>query len=982
MNRILPLFLLLGILTNCTSPTQWAENPAKLVDPFIGTGGHGHTYPGATMPFGMVQLSPDTRLTGWDGCGGYHFTDSLIYGFSHTHLQGTGVSDYGDILFMPTNNTTRQGKNWGERYRSAFRKETEKAHAGYYSVHLDDHNLTAELTSTQRVGIHQYIFDEPDSCVVFIDMAHRDELISYQFEPVGDSMIIGFRHSKAWATDQYVYFAAAFSEPFEYLDQTYEIYEDIDPETQQPVQTMELVPVFPLRFGVMDTLKVKVGLSFTDVDGAMKNLQAEAPHWNFDQYLNDAEDAWNEELSKVKVADSRKDDLTLFYTGLYHSFTVPNVKTDVDGRYRSTDLKIHESDGREHYTVFSLWDTFRATHPLYTILQQEKTGDFIHTFLDQYENGGKLPMWELCNNYTGCMIGYHAVPVITDAYAKGITNYDAEKALEAMLSTAKTAELGKEYYEEFGYIPCEYEHEGVSKTLEYAYDDWCISEFSRLADVGNTTLQEEFDLRSLSYRNLYNPESGFIQPKRGAAFREGFEAREVNFNYTEANGWQYNFFSPHDVNGHIDMMGEDSFENKLDSLFHSSSTLLGRNQADITGLIGQYAHGNEPSHHMAYLYPYLGNPWKTQDLVDSIMHKYYLPTPDGISGNEDCGQMSSWYVLSALGFYSVTPGADYYVFGSPQLDNAEINLENGKTFSITAQRKSEQDKFIQSIRLNGKPYTKTYISHSTILDGGELIFEMGSQPNKTFGNSTEDRPVQKVDDQGFVAVPIINVPRTFRDPITFDFVSIQEEATIYYSIDNGENWTIYENPVPLEQTADILAYAEMEGRKSAIVASTSTRIDHDWDISITTPYDNQYAAGGNDALIDGLKGGANFKTGEWQGYYGTDVELVIDLKQKETINGLKIGALQDIRPWIWYPSSVKIFASQNGTDFVLMDEILNDQPIDDYSVAVHRFISTQPFSARYVKVQAVNFGTIPEWHLGRGNDSWLFLDEVEIDVVK
>ena len=965
------------LLASCTPNPSFVENPAQLVDPFIGTGGHGHTYPGATYPFGMVQLSPDTRLTGWDGCSGYHYSDSLIYGFSHTHLQGTGVSDYGDILIMPTNNRTHLGNNWGERYRSAFRKETEEAHAGYYKVHLDDHNLTAELTTTERVGIHKYTFDQPDSCVVFMDMAHRDELVSYQFEPVGDSIIIGFRHSKAWAENQYVYFAAHFSEPFEYLDQTYEIYEETDPETGQRVQTMEMVPVFPLRFGVLDTLLIKVGLSFTDMDGALLNLKEEAPHWSFDAYRAEAEAAWNDELGKIKVADSKESDLTLFYTGLYHSYTVPNVKTDVDGRFRSTDLQVHASDGRERYTVFSLWDTFRATHPLYTLMQRERTSDFIHTFLDHYQHGGKLPMWELASNYTGCMIGYHAVPVIADAYAKGIRGFDEQLALAAMHSTATADELGKRAYAEHGYIPSEEEHESVSKTLEYAYNDWCIDTYTQLLDQVNSS---EFQRRALSYRNLFNPESGFIQPKRGGSFREGFDPREVNFNYTEANGWQYNFFSPHDVNGHIELLGEEGFDAKLDSLFYSSSTLLGRNQADITGLIGQYAHGNEPSHHMAYLYSYIGKPWKTQVIVDSIMQHLYLPQPDGISGNEDCGQMSSWYVLNALGFYPVTPGSVNYVFGSPQLDYAELTFENGNKLEISATRKSKADKFIQSVKLNGKLHTRSYITHDELMAGGKLEFTMGSAPNEAFGSEEADRIAQNADDSAFTAVPIIKASRTFRDDATIELISFEEDAELFYRLNENADWIAYEGPINIMSSTSIEAYAIRSGVESAKVKSFCKRIDHDWSITHSFSYDNQYAAGGDVALIDGLSGGSNFKTGEWQGFYGGDVDFVIDLKQKEMVKGISVGAIQDIRPWIWLPKRVSIYASDNGAAYKKVDTIEHNVAQDDEAPQVFRFVSNYTFKARYIRIVAENYGTIPEWHLGAGNDSWLFLDEVDIDI--
>ncbi|WP_306643858.1 GH92 family glycosyl hydrolase [Sanyastnella coralliicola] len=983
--RYLLLLVLCATLWSCSTSSSLENKPlCEWVDPFIGTGGHGHTYPGATRPFGMVQLSPDSRLTGWDGCGGYHFTDSIIYGFSHTHLQGTGISDYGDILIMPTNNEVHTGNNWGERYRSSFRKETERAHAGYYSVHLDDHNVTAELTATERVGIHRYIYDQPDSSVLFIDMQHRDELISYQFEPMGDSMIVGLRQSKEWAQNQLVYFAMKFDKPFEYLDQTYELYQAYDSTLGEYVEVTEYVPVFPLKFGVVDTLNVKVALAVSGIDAAIENLNTEAPHWNFDEYLASAESAWNNELKAIEIETSNAEDKTIFYTSLYHSLTVPNAFDDVNGNFRSTDGNAYTTDGHRHYTVFSLWDTFRATHPLYTIIQRERTSDFIHTFLDMYQKGGELPMWELGGNYTGCMIGYHAIPVITDAYKKGITDFDAELALEAMVAEATMDELGKREYESQAFLSSEIEHESVSKTLEYAYNDWCIADFARSLNGNDDPIVKRFSRRALNYRNLYDPETGFIRPKRGGSFIPGFDPREVNFNYTEANGWQYNFFTPQDVNGHIELMGGDeAFGQKLDSLFYSSSQLMGRNQADITGLIGQYAHGNEPSHHMAYLYPYIGQAWKTQTLVDSIMSHLYHAKPNGLSGNEDCGQMSSWYVLSAMGFYPVTPGSDIYVFGTPRFDEASINLENGNTFKIVANGDAD-DIFIQSVTLNGVDHTRAYIKHDDIMKGGVLEFNMGSTPNKSFGQGQSDRPYQKVRNDRFFPTPIIRAPRTFKDEteITIDIAA--DESLIYYRFlaPDTTDWLAYKHPLKVTESCIIETYSESGRRHSKPVRSEIKKIDHDYKVFVKSAYDNQYHAGGDQALMDGITGGPNFKTGEWQGYYGKDVEVWIDLGSVQSVSKVSIGALQDVKPWIWLPPAVEFYAANDTATFNLFDTVSHDIAVDDYEVQTHDFVSTKGAEARWIKVVAKNYGLIPPWHLGVGNPSWLFLDEIEIELAE
>ncbi len=989
MNRLLSVLFFLGLTAGCvsTSPVATAPNCAQLVNPFIGTGGHGHTYPGATLPFGMVQVSPDTRLDGWDGCSAYHYTDSLIYGFSHTHLQGTGVSDYGDILIMPTNNSVHTGNNWGERYRSAFDKSTEKAHAGYYSVHLDDHNITAELTATKRVGIHKYTFDQPDSCVVFMDMAHRDELVTYNFDPIGDSIIVGYRQSKAWAQDQMVYFAAHYSAPFDYQDQTFELYTETLPDGTTR-EVAEYVPVFPLKFGVIDTLIVKVALSSSSIDGALANLAAEAPHWDFARYRADAEATWNNALGVIAIETNNRDEEVIFYSSLYHSLTVPNTWSDVDGNYRGTDLAVHALDTTQaaQYTVFSLWDTFRATHPLYTIIERERTADFIRSMLNMYKQGGELPMWELAANQTGCMIGYHSVPVIVDAYMKGITDFDHQLALEAMIATATADELGKSSYTKQGYLASEVEHESVSKTLEYAYNDWCIARFAEAIDA-EQAIVDEFDRRSLAYRNLFHPESKFIQPRRGGSFIEGFHPAEVNFNYTEANGWQYNFFAPHDVNGHIALLGGDEgYTAMLDEMFTSTSGLKGRDQADITGLVGQYAHGNEPSHHMAYLYAYTGQSYKAQARSHELLKTMYSNAPDGLSGNEDCGQMSAWYVLSALGFYPVTPGSVDYVFGSPLFDRATINLENGERFTIRAKRANPNDIYIQTVTLNGKDHPRSYIRHDEIMAGGELVFTMGSQANAAFGSATADRPQAFANDDKFVATAIIDSPRSFENEQTVRLLCADEAASLFVrQISLGGDTSAfqpYSAPIVLTESTVLEAYSQRGAVQSALVRSEITKLDPTRRVEISPAYDNQYSAGGSQALIDGIKGGPNFKTGEWQGYFGTDVTVTVDLSGPFHISSVALGTLQDIRPWIWCPPSVTFSYSYDNVAYYPLATVNSPIDVRNETPLVHRFRLDKKFTARYIRAEVKNYGTIPDWHLGVGNKSWLFMDEFEVEIAR
>ncbi|MDG2363746.1 MAG: GH92 family glycosyl hydrolase, partial [Flavobacteriales bacterium] len=625
------LFIIASILTSQLASGQelrtiTQKSPLHLkVDPMIGTGGHGHTYPGATSPFGMVQLGPDTRLDGWDGCGGYHNSDSVIYGFSHTHLQGTGVSDYGDILLMPCTHFTSGQEAWRDRYKSKFNKETEEAHAGYYSVVLEDQNLRAQLTTTERVGIHKYNLKSADTLTLIVDLQHRDKLIHYSIYPLDDSTIVGHRLSENWAEEQHVYFAMRFDKKFDWRDQLSEVKATgFDNAGNITDQEMEFVPVFAVDFGVVTDLTVRVALSFCDIQGAVKNLESEAPHSDFERYKTTNEARWDKQLSRVIVNDADMDKQVIFYTSLYHSCTVPNVASDVDGRYRGTDLQVHqlgEDDGL-HYTVFSLWDTFRSLHPLLSWIEPGRTRDFVRTMLRMYEEGGQLPVWELAANYTGCMIGYHSVPVISDAKAWGISGFDEELALEAMVQAADSAHLGLDVYAELGFIPSERESEGTSKTLEYCYDDACIAQFaSSLGNAEADSISERFRIRALSWRNILHPKSSFIQPKRDGAWTPDFDPTEVNFNYTEANGWQYTFFAPHDISGLKSLATRTTpFTTLIENHFSASSATSGRDQPDITGLIGQYAHGNEPSHHVAYLQAYTGNQWRTLEIVDEIIN--------------------------------------------------------------------------------------------------------------------------------------------------------------------------------------------------------------------------------------------------------------------------------------------------------------------------------------------------------------------------
>ncbi|MCD4736404.1 MAG: GH92 family glycosyl hydrolase, partial [Bacteroidales bacterium] len=704
--RLIISFIFLSILLSCDSDSSQKNsgsnkvtgNVSEYVNPFIGTDGHGHTYPGASMPFGMVQLSPDTRLAGWDGCSGYHYSDSIVYGFSHTHLSGTGVGDYCDILLMPT--VGKVNLNNGSEYRKAgyaslFSHKNETASPGYYSTFLDDYGIRVELTVTPRTGFHKYIFPENDNSNIIIDLFHRDKVIEAEMKILDETKVEGYRTSTSWAREQHVFFAAVFSKPFEKSG----VATDDQVISGREARGENIKGYFSFKTKEEEDVYVKVGISSVSCEGAWKNLQSENPEWDFAEIKLNAENQWDEELSRIEIEGSSDAQKTVFYSALYHAYLVPNLFMDVDGQYRGQDQKIHQAENFDYYTVFSLWDTFRAEHPLFTLIQQDRTNDFINTMLVQSEQGGRLPVWELAANETECMIGYHAVPVITDAYIKGIRGYDAEKAFKTMKHDAELDHFGLKYYKERGYIPAHEESESVSRTLEYAYDDWCIATMAEA--LGKENEKEIFTERAQFYKNIFDPNSGFMRAKMNGRWFEPFDPREVNFNYTEANSWQYSFFVPHDINTLVDLMGgKENFESKLDQLFTETTETTGRNQSDITGLIGQYAHGNEPSHHMAYLYNYIGKPHKTQDYVRQIIDELYTEKPDGLCGNEDCGQMSAWYVLSAMGFYPVTPGTDTYAIGTPAFDETVIQLENGNSFKIIAEDVRSENRYIQSARLN------------------------------------------------------------------------------------------------------------------------------------------------------------------------------------------------------------------------------------------------------------------------------------------
>ena len=976
MDKSLFLFFIAALFLSCAekepkiTPAQ-KDNPlTSYVNTFIGTGGHGHTYPGATMPFGMMQLSPDTRLDGWDGCSGYHYSDDYIYGFSHTHLSGTGVSDYGDILLMPTDTLVyHNGADGKEGYRAHFNHKEEFASPGFYKVHLDSTNIHVELTVTQRAGMHRYEFPSAEKQFLIVDLEHRDKLLDYGIRKVNDYEFQGFRFSEAWASDQKIFFYIKFSHPTKiptFFHRT--------PDRRSRMAGLEFdnpnnEPVY-----------VSIGISSVDIEGAKKNLETEIGSKTFEQLKTEANNAWEEQLEKILIESPDPDVKTNFYTALYHTMIAPNLYQDVDGRYRGMDLEIHQTTDFDYYTVFSLWDTYRAVHPLYTIIETERTNDFINTFLAKYDEGGIMPIWDLSGNYTGCMIGYHGVPVIADAYLKGIRGYDGEKALKAMIHSASRDKLGLASYKSTGFIPVEEESESVSKTLEYSYDDWTIAAMANA--MGKTEIHQEFTKRAQSYKNLYNPETGFMQGRFRNTWFGPFDPFEVNFNYTEANAWQYSLYVPQDISGLMNMMGgKDKLEAHLDKLFSAQSMTSGRDQADITGLIGQYAHGNEPSHHMAYLYNFVNKPHKTQEKVHQILTQLYTNAPDGISGNEDCGQMSAWYVFSSMGFYPVTPGNNQYIIGTPLLEKATINLENGKTFTIIAKGVSQGNNYISAVSLNGKPLGRTFLYHQEIASGGTLEFNMANAPSN-WGTTDTEIPKTEITGPQITPAPyIVKGEVAFKTQAVIELDTPSENTTIYFSLNDTE-FKEYNGPITLSEGSILTTYGENEGIKSNPLTTEFFKIDPTISLELETQYANQYNAGGNNALIDGIKGARDFRTGAWQGYQDVDVVAIVDLGRVKPIETISMNFLQDQRSWIFLPTEVECYVSANPRHFykslpkVVFD---SETPSEETKTETASF-NMNNYSARYVKIVAKNLGPVPEWHLGYPYDgrAWLFIDEIEI----
>ncbi len=905
-NKFISYFIILIQFIGAIQIVDAQKSSGNLIDyvnPFVGTGGHGHTFPGAAYPFGMMQLSPDTRLEGWDGCSGYHYSDTLVYGFSHTHLSGTGVPDYCDVLFMPGTGDVHfnNGSDGKEGYRSAFIKSKESASPGYYKVFLEKYKIQVELTVGKRTGIHHYQFPSSAGQWVLVDLKHRDPLIAAGFSKYKENELAGYRISK--------------------------------------------------------------------------NIKSEFNEFNFKKLMQGTQKTWNEFLSRIQVEDKKKDEKVIFYTALYHNLIHPSLFQDVDGRYRGMDLKIHETTLEDHYTVFSLWDTYRSTHPLYQLIYPEYNSKFIRNFLRQYQECGHLPVWELAGNETWCMIGNHAIPVIANAFAHKKFDFDTALAKEAVTNSILNGTNSGMKFMKKGFIAANDESESVSKTIENSVD------FGAARSMG---CLQATPYHPEVYKNVYNPQTGFFQAKLNNSFVVPFNPKEVNHHYTEANAYQYLFGAHHDLTGLMNLFllsdfkqkREEIFRRRLDSLFMTESDMSGRLLPDVTGLIGQYAHGNEPSHHMAYLYD-LCAPEQGQQMIEKIKKEFYKNAPDGLIGNEDCGQMSSWYVFSALGFYPVNPFDAHYYLGYPSFEKVMIAVPNQQKISISTTQIQGFNQ-VSGFKLNGKNNSIRFKVQPG--DQLEIIFGNTKIPPVTFKDSTNIRS------SDYVIKPFVkNGNRVFNDSTTVVLSSLQKYPIAYTLDTASKNLSFFNDKIVLKEKTKLFFRQRVVGQKEDWLISDFSPKPKGMKLHLQSPVADHYTAGGSDALIDGLTGSDDYRDGLWQGIQGKDLKLNLEFENLRSLKHIGIRFIQDQPSWILMPDEVEFSCSIDGIDYKILDVVKtktskrNEQRIiEEFSVNPN---SSAPAgtACKYLWIRAKNPGKLPEWHRGAGGDSWLFADEIILE---
>ncbi len=984
------------------------KNVLGYVDPFIGTDAHGHTFPGATTPNGMIQLSPSNDFKNWDWCSGYHYSDSIIKGFAHTHVSGTGLAGLGDILVTGTTGEPKlkpgTESDPDEGYRSRFNHDNESASPGYYQVYLMDYDVNVELSASPRVGFHRYTFPAGNSNII-IDPQHaiRESVVGTRLAIVGSNRIEGIKHSIGESGDRNTYFVAEFSRPF---DKAGVGLGGIIEEDKREIEGRDARAFASFETEANERIEVKVALSFVNLEGARKNFEAEASNKNFDQALADAQKMWLEKINKIEVSGP-EEIRRIFYTGTYHSFIAPNLISDVDGKY-FLNGEVYQTDYPQ-YSTYSTWDTFRALHPLLNIIDQETNAMFVNSLVSRKTVSDiQQPLWELAGFDNMCMPGYSTTPVIADAIIKDVEGIiDAEGALQAMIEASVNQEKsspnyggnGLEYYTSIGYVPAEIAT-SVSSTLEDAYYDWCIAMAAK--KLGEMEVYEEYMQRAKTFVNVFNKEEKYFWPKKinGEWLEIDWNSWEgLIRNYISGNVWGYSTFVPHGVHSLIELQGgPEKFTEWLDKIVNDTSQIEGAMHVDISGFIGKYGHGDEPSQQFPYLYVYAGKPWRTQEIVRKVMLDFYNDTPSGMINNEDCGQMSAWYMFSAMGFYPACPGDGQYIIGSPYVENATINLESGKRFGISVKNLSKTNKYIKSVSLNGQSLDRAYILHEEIMNGGRLDFVMDDQPNKKWASQQSNLPDINNDDKvkdvspfSFGTQPPFetdDLSGIFYGSVDVSLKSNTMGARIYYTLDDSEpneNSRLHTEPVSINRTSTLQARAFSELPESVIFSkkyyktytagSPDTRVKI---ASVISP-DERYGAADGTGLIDGKFGTYTFSDG-WSGWNGNDMEVVIDLGKSRNVSSVSIGYMISDQGWIFPPKQVIAEGSKTNSEFRALGQMelpAMDGPTSN--TILRPILNVSPKQVRYIKIKLINTGILPEWHGAAGQKSWMFIDEILIN---
>lgn len=990
-----PVFVLAG---TCFFASASNNDILDYVDPMIGTDGIGHTFPGATTPFGMIQLSPSNDFKAWNWCSGYHYSDTVLKGFAHTHFSGAGLAGLGDVLLMPTlgSATTQPGTETQPEsgYRSRFSHERETAKAGYYAVHLDDYDIDVELTATARVGFHRYTFNRAGQANIVVDPTHHlmEAISETAIEILSDTEIRGYKTSNGESGKRTVYFYATFSKPFASTLIT------DDGNTVDDAQSKvgsRIASAVSFDVKAQEQINVKVGLSHTSYSGAYENFMAEANDTTFDQAYANAQNQWRDKINTIQVDMLNEEDLRTFATSMYHSFIHPNVISDVNGDFYLPE-QIFNTDYPQ-YSNYSTWDTFRTLHPLYTLIEHEKTAEFVNSLASRKTvSDMELPVWEAMGHDNVCMIGHNTVSVMADAILKDVSGIDIEAAYTAMRSAAFDTSKhspnydfnGMEDYIQYHYVPGEI-GASVSKTTEYNYFDWTISQVAK--KLGYEEDYGLFKQRSIGYRTLFEADSGYLAPRNSTG-----ELQEQNYqiwddlisNYVSGNVWGYSNFVPHDVAGLIELHGgKQEYAEFLDKIFADESEIGGSQHVDISGFIGKYGHGDEPSQHIPYFYMFLNQPWKTQSFVRQVLRDFYSDKPDGLINNDDLGQMSAWYIFSSMGFYPVNPGDLRYVIGSPLVKNAAINLANNKQFRVSVDNQSEENKYVKAVFLNGSPFNDYYITHDQIMAGGHLHFVMTSEPMAYWGS---DVPVIPEPIKASVkytpkitAAAHINGSTFFSEQTEITLTSLSK-GDIRYTLDGSEptqQSTLYVGPIQLKDSAEIKVKVFVDGNLPSKTASQvfyrSLLPQLDNKASITLAHQaHKYGDPSGSQLIDGKVGALHFADGNWSGFTPSGLNGVIDFGSTQSITTVSINALVDTQVWIFPPKQLALSVSQDGENWTSI-ATKEGVSVTQTSKGIQHYRFDFPTqSVRYLKVDVDNFGPLPRWHAGDGKAAFLFIDEI------